>query len=88
MCSTSTETIRLIRDGEKARGEGGMEVGAEREIIYLSLHCHRQNDSYINLRWAAMRTILIFHNCEGQSHKTVSADHNLGSERIAETDLN
>ena len=25
------------------RGEGGMEVG-EREIIYLSLHCHHQND--------------------------------------------
>ena len=40
----STETIRLIRDGEK--GEGGMEVG-EREIIYLSLHCHHQNDSCI-----------------------------------------
>ena len=29
------------------------------------------------LRWAAMRAILTFHNCEGQSHKTVSADHNL-----------
>ena len=27
------------------------------------------------LRWAAMRTILMFHNCEGQSHKTVSTDH-------------
>ena len=31
--------MRLIRDGEK--GEGGMEVG-ERDIIYLSLHCHHQ----------------------------------------------
>ena len=29
------------------------------------------------LRWAAMRAILTFHNCEGQSHKTVSTDHNL-----------
>ena len=28
------------------------------------------------LRWAAMRAILMFHNCEGQSHKTVSKDHN------------
>ena len=28
------------------------------------------------LRWAAMRAILMFHNCDGQSHKTVSADHN------------
>ena len=36
--------MRLIRDGEK--GEGGMEVGGGgvREIIYLSLHCHHQND--------------------------------------------
>ena len=29
------------------------------------------------LRWAAMRDILMFDNCEGQSHKTVSTDHNL-----------
>ena len=40
-----TETIRLIRDGEKAGGGGGGE--REREIIYLSLHCHHQNDSCI-----------------------------------------
>ena len=44
MVLTSTKTIRLIRDG----GEGGMEVG-EREIIYLSLHCHHQNDSCIKM---------------------------------------
>ena len=38
-----------------------MEVG-EREIIiiYLSLHCHHQND-FSALRWAAMRAILMFH---------------------------
>ena len=28
--------------------EGGMEVG-EREIIYLSLHCHHQNDPCIKM---------------------------------------
>ena len=28
------------------------------------------------LRWAAMRAILMFHNCEGQSHMTVSTDYN------------
>ena len=28
------------------------------------------------LRRAAMRAILMFHNCEGQNHKTVSTDHN------------
>ena len=27
--------------------EGGMEVGEEGEYIYLSLHCHHQNDSCI-----------------------------------------
>ena len=39
----------LIRDGEKV-GERGVEVGrGEREIIYLSLHCHHQNDSCIKM---------------------------------------
>ena len=43
---TSTETVRLIRDGEN-----GVEWGKgvwrlwKREIIYLSLQCHHQNDS-------------------------------------------
>ena len=32
----------------KGRGEGGMEVG-KREIIYLSLHCHRQIDFCIKM---------------------------------------
>ena len=41
-CLTSTETIRLIRDGEKGVWRWG-----KREIIYLSLHCHHQNDSCI-----------------------------------------
>ena len=26
--------------------------------------------------WAAIRAILMFHNCEGQSHKTASTDYN------------
>ena len=44
-CLTSTETIRLIREGVWVV-EWGMEMGREggREIIYLSLHCHHQND--------------------------------------------
>ena len=40
------------------------------------------------LRWAAMRAILMFHNCEGQSRKTVFTDHTLWSERRAEADSN
>ena len=48
---TSTETIRLIRDGETVggRGGGGMEVGGEGDYVYLSLHCHHQNDSCIKM---------------------------------------
>ena len=46
-CLTSTETIRLIRDGEM--GGGGVWRWGEREIIYLSLHCHQQNDFCIKM---------------------------------------
>ena len=40
------------------------------------------------LRWAAMRAILMFHICEGQIQKTVSADDNFWRERTAEADSN
>ena len=71
-CLMFTETIRLIRDGKKGgRGYGG---GVERVIIYLSLHCHTRMTSA--LRWAALRAILMLHNCAGQSHETVSTNHN------------
>ena len=43
-CFTSTETVRLIRDGRMAVWK--------REIIiiaYLSVHCHHQNDSGIKM---------------------------------------
>ena len=43
----ATKTIRLIRDGEK--GGGGVWRWGERGIIYLSLHCHNQNDSCIKM---------------------------------------
>ena len=38
---TSAETTRLIRDGEN--GAKGVWRWREREIIYLSLHCHHRN---------------------------------------------
>ena len=44
---TSTETIRLIRDGEKG-GKVGWRWG-KKDIIYLSLHCQHQNDSCIKV---------------------------------------
>ena len=64
--------MRLIKG--RGEGGGGYGGGGKREITYLSLHCHHQNDFCIKV--AAMRAILMFHDCEGQSHKTVSTDHN------------
>ena len=40
--------MRLIRDGEKGGG-GGIWRWGKRDIIYLSLHCHHQNDSCIKM---------------------------------------
>ena len=37
-------------------------VEEEGEYIYISLHCHHQNDS--SIRWAAMRAFQCFINCE------------------------
>ena len=51
-----------------------MEV-AEREIIYLSLHCHHQNDSCVRMGSdkSQFNVSLIL---KEQSHKLVSTDHN------------
>ena len=77
----STEIIRHIRDG--GRGYGCRGKGR------LYTCCYTVTTRMTSaLRWAAMRAILIFHNCEGQSHKTVSSDHNFWRERRAEADLN
>ena len=39
--ATSTETIRLIRDGVREAGKG--------QIIYVSLNCNHQNDVCIKM---------------------------------------
>ena len=36
-------------EGERGKGVWGGGGGGEREIIYLSLHCHHQNDSCIKM---------------------------------------
>ena len=48
-----------------------MEAGGGRLYTYHYTVTTRMTSA---LRWAAMRVILMFHNCEGQSHKTVSTD--------------
>ena len=57
--------------GEGGKGYGGGDRG--RLYTYRYTVTTRMTPA---LRWAAMRAISMFHNCEGQSHKTVSTDQN------------
>ena len=59
--------LRLIRDGEKVGG-GGVWRWGEREIIYLSLHCHHQNDSCIKMG-SDESHFNVSVGSDGQSHK-------------------
>ena len=52
-----------------------MEVG-EREIIYLSLQGHHQNDSCIKMG-SDESHFNVSVGSDGQSHRTVSTNHNL-----------
>ena len=56
-----------------------MEVG-KREIIYLSLQCHHQNDSCIKMG-SDESHFNVSVGSDGQSHRTVSTDHNLFEEK-------
>ena len=70
--------MRFIRDGEKGGG-GDMEVGGEGKAKGGKLYTYRYTVTIrmtSALRWAAMRTVLMLHNCEGQCRKTASTDHN------------
>ena len=67
--------MRHIRDGEKGGGGKGVWRWGKRKI-YTYRYTVTTSLMTSALRWAAMRAILVFHNCEGQSHKTVSTDHN------------
>ena len=67
---TSTKTIRFITDGGEGGkgygGGGGLEVGGGE--IYTYRYTVTTSMTYA-LRWAAMKAILMFHNCEGQRHR-------------------
>ena len=71
--------MRLIRDGEKGGGKGVWRWG-KRKIIYLSLHCHHQNDSCIKMGSDESR-FNVSVGSDGQSHRTVSTNHNLFEEK-------
>ena len=50
------------------------------EIIYLSLHCHHQNDFCIKMGSDESHFNFSVGN-DGQSHRTVSTNHNLFEEK-------
>ena len=56
-----------------------MEMG-EREIIYLSLHCHHQNDFCIKMG-SDESHFNVSVRSDGQSRRTVSTNHNLFEEK-------
>ena len=58
----------------------GVRRWGEREIIYLSLHCHRQNHFCIKMG-SDGRHFNVSVRSDGQSHKTVSTNHNLFEEK-------
>ena len=60
-----------------------MEVGGGgggRETIYLSLHCHHQNDFCIKMGSDESHFNVLV-GSDGQSHKTVSTNHNRFEEK-------
>ena len=58
-------------------GVGG---GGERETMYLSLHCHHQNDFCIKMG-SDESHFDVSVGSDGQNHKTVSTNHNLFEEK-------
>ena len=59
------------------KGYGGGRRG--RESIYLSLHCHHQNDSCIKM--GSNESYFNVSSIVRDSHKTVSTNHNLLEEK-------
>jgi len=70
--------MRLIRDGEKEGGRGYGGEGGGR--LYLSLHCHHQNDSCIRVG-SDDSHFNVSVGSDGQSHRTVSTNQNLFEEK-------
>ena len=64
------------RRGGRGYGGGGGGGGGRGRGDYITYRYTVTTRMTSSLRWAAMTAILMFHNCKGQIHKTVSTDHN------------
>ena len=78
--------MRIIRDGEKGGREGGMWGGRGGGIIYLSLHCHHQNDFCIKV--ASDESHFNVSLIVRDKVTRLSTNHNFSRERRAEADSN
>ena len=74
--------VHRNRTAYQGRGQGGKGVWrwGEREIIYLSPHCHHQNNFCIKMG-SDESHFNVSVGSDGQSHKTVSTNHNLFEEK-------
>ena len=54
--------------------------GGGGEIIYISLHCHHQNDSCIKIG-SDEGHFNVSVGSDGQGHRTVSTNHDLSEEK-------
>ena len=57
-----------------------MEVGGEGDYIPIAAHCHHQNDSCIKMG-SDESHFNVSVGLDGQSHRTVSTNHNLSEEK-------
>ena len=62
------------------RGEGCIEVGGEGDYIPIAIRCHHQNDSCIKMG-SDESHFNVSDGSDGQSHRTVSTNHNLFEEK-------
>ena len=65
--------------GRGERGEGVMQAGRRGRLLYLSLHCHHRNHSCIKMGSDESHFNAPV-GSDGQSHKTMSPNHNLFEE--------
>ena len=71
---------RTAYQGRGKGGRNGVWRWGEREIIYLSLHCHHKNDFCIKMG-SDESHFIVLEGSNGQSHKTVSTNNSLFEEK-------
>ena len=69
-----------VHRNHKVGWVGGVWRWEKREIIYLSVHCHHQNDFCIKMG-SDESHFNVSVGGDGQSYKTVSTKHNLFGEK-------